>query len=244
MNNLVICCVGDGSLHPQWLEGQKDFDLFLIYFGGQSGLYREQCQHYAEAKGSKWQLLSSQIAANWDWIKEYDAIWLPDDDIKTDAANINRIFALFHQYQLKLAQPALTPDSYISLKITRQRNWAQLRFTNYVEVMVPVMTSDTLEMLLPTFTLNKTGWGVDYYWNKLVRERGWGPLGIIDAAAVTHTRPVNPEGGYYQAMGISPGQERDEIMRRYKLSKKKRHYGAVMELAGRAVKLRWLPYIF
>lgn len=244
MKNLVICCVGDGSLHPQWLEGPKDFDLFLIYFGNEPGQYQEQCQYYAQAKGSKWQLLSSQIAEHWHWIKNYDAIWLPDDDIKTDAANINLMFDYFHRYRLPLAQPALTPDSYISLKITRQRDWAALRYTNFVEVMVPIMTSDVLEMLLPTFTLNKTGWGVDYYWNKLIRDSGRGPLGIIDAAAVTHTRPVNTNGGFYQAMGINPGEEKREVLRRFKLSKKKRHYGAVVDWAGRAVKLRWLPYLF
>lgn len=236
--NLVIACVGDGSLHPGWLEPAKErqsFALMLIYYGDTPDRYRDQCDYYVARKGSKWELLSSVLGEQPQLLADYDAIWLPDDDIRTDAATIARMFRLFAAEHCALAQPALTRDSYFSHKVTLQRRWLTLRYTAFAEVMVPLFRSDVLQRLLPTFTVNRSGWGIDHWWSHQIREHNWGPIAILDAAAVTHTRPINTGGGFYKALGIDPQAEYDQLMADKKLKRDRR----VLGLKWGPLRLRW-----
>src|SRR3954452_12570605 len=63
------------------------------------------------------------------------------------------------------------------------------RWVGFVEIMVPGFSRTALESLLPTLDLSETGWGLglDSVWPKLLNYRN---VGVIDALAVTHTRPI------------------------------------------------------
>lgn len=236
--NLVIACVGDGSLHPGWLPPAgmaPAYDLLLIYFGDTPERYREQCQHYVMRKGSKWELLTAVITEQRELISRYEAIWLPDDDIRADASTIAKMFNIFNVEELALAQPALTADSYINHDVTRQRRWFTLRYSAFVEVMVPLFRRDVLMALLPTFTVNRSGWAIDHWWCHQVRENNWGDIAIIDATPVTHTRPVNTGGGFYKALGIDPQAEYDQLMAEKNLKRDRR----VLGLKWGPLRLRW-----
>ncbi|WP_005031789.1 DUF707 domain-containing protein [Holophaga foetida] len=226
--NLVIVCVGDDSLHEGWFEPsrlRRAFDLVLIYYGNVPDRFRDRCEHYLSRKGSKFELLRHVLTEHVDLLSQYDAIWLPDDDIRTDAATIARMFQLFHRECLALAQPALSPESHISHGITRQKPRYLLRYTNFVEVMVPIFRRDVLLALLPTFGTNRSGWGLDYWWCQQVLDKGWGRIAILDSVPVTHTRPVTPNGGYYKAMSIDPEAELRALVSEHGLSIDQRTLG-------------------
>ncbi|WP_078428360.1 DUF707 domain-containing protein [Alkalihalobacterium alkalinitrilicum] len=186
---LVMARVGDTSLHKEWLHPDRKFDLFLEYFGDGSNNYKEDCDFYSEAKNSKWPRFHKIIEDFGDHIFKYDAVWMPDDDISTDCSTIHQLFDLFTKYKLSLAQPSLSKDSYYSHDITRQVPRSILRYTNFVEVMVPLFSREALQLCWDTFKKSKSGWGLDSVWPKLLGNPR-NKIAIIDEVSVKHTRPL------------------------------------------------------
>ncbi|SEC69956.1 hypothetical protein [Paenibacillus sp. GP183] len=207
---LVIGRVGDTSIHQQWLQPAeyKNFDLCLSYFGSTSGRYANECDFYHELPGLKWPTVKDTIEAFGDGIDQYDAIWMPDDDISANASDINRMFQIFMQQGLELAQPALTPDSYFGHRITVKNPNYFLRYSHFIEPMVPLYSRNTFQKLLPTFEKSESGWGLDFVWPKLLGYP-YKKLAVIDEVAVKHTRRV---GGGELYKNIS-GSQWDDLYR-------------------------------
>lgn len=215
---LVMARVGDSSLHKEWLEPieHKNFDLYLEYFGDGHNDYKNDCESYAEAKETKWPRFYEVIKEYGDEIFKYDAIWMPDDDISTNCSTINKMFNIFMEYNLSLAQPALTKDSYYSHKITRRKSKYFLRYTKFVEVMVPIFSREALQLCWDSFQKSKSGWGLDSIWPKLLGFPD-DKMAIIDEIRVKHTRPVGG-GTLYQDIQCSAYEELDRICDEYGLT--------------------------
>lgn len=228
-SNLVLACVGDESLHPGWLSGRgrRSFDLFLVYYGDRRGRYREQCEHYRQAKGTKWELISEALRGGLE-LEDYRAVWLPDDDLRADLHTVNRLFRVFQRFGLHLAQPALERDSYVSHDITLRRPFWRLRYTTFVEIMAPLFSREALSLLRHSFGMNRTGWGLDYYWYDRLRAAGLDKMAVIDSAAVTHTRRTDPRGGYYGRMAIDPNAEFEQLVERFALEPRQGVTGVVL----------------
>lgn len=198
--NLVLARVGAGSLHGAWLDpaAPRNWDLRLVPYQempDQSGI---DCGSTDVIPGPKWTGL--RIALNdWDGWREYDQIWLPDDDIQADQDTVNRMFDVAAETGLDLFAPALQEASHFAHFITMRHDTFFGRWVGFVEIMMPGFSRQALERLLPTFELTQTGWGwgLDSVWPKLLDYEN---VGIIDATPVLHTRPV--------------GEMRDEDLRR------------------------------
>jgi hypothetical protein len=192
---LVMARVGDKSLHQEWLLGaERSFDLYLSYYGATKGRYAGDADYWRERKGPKWPILHEHIIEDSAIVAGYEAVWFPDDDLSVDAAGINRMFALFTENGLALAQPALTKDSYFSHECLLQDDACVLRYVNFVEVMAPVLSASSLDLLGRTFGQSPSGWGLDHVWPTLLRASdAEAKVAIIDAAPVRHTRPVGGE---------------------------------------------------
>lgn len=196
---LVMARAGNSSLHRRWIGGERRrFDLFLSCYGDRPQEYAADAEHLREMKSTKWPAWHAHILEEQALIASYDAVWFPDDDLLVDTAGINRMFDLFMGFELALAQPALSLDSYSSHPLLLRDAGHVLRYTNFVEVMGPVFSREALAILHPTFSLSRTGWGLDYLWPSLLSERGLGSkIAVIDAVPMTHTRPVGG-GDIYQ----------------------------------------------
>ncbi|WP_053433332.1 DUF707 domain-containing protein [Sporosarcina globispora] len=208
---LVMARVGDTSLHKEWLQpnGCKNFDLFLEYYGNGSNDFRNDCDFYSEGKDTKWPRLYRIIEEYGEHIFNYDAVWIPDDDISTDYSTINQMLEIFMHYDLLLAQPALTKDSFYSHKITKRKRGCLLRYTQFAEVMAPIFSREALQLCWKSFVKSRSGWGLDSVWPKIL---GYpqNKIAIIDKTPVQHTRPIRG-GTLYK--DIEKGSEWKEIKR-------------------------------
>lgn len=213
---LVMARVGDDSLHKEWLHphGHKIFDLYLEYYGDGRNDYQGDCDFYGVAKETKWPRFYKVIEENKELIFQYDAIWMPDDDIRTNCATISRMFHTFMVYNLLLAQPALTRHSYYSHKVTLQEEAYLLRYTNYVEVMAPIFSREALKTLWPTFNKSISGFGLDSIWPKIL---GYpkDKLAVLDRVPVTHTRPVGGGTIYKDIGSVYPYGELKKLCKEY-----------------------------
>ena len=192
--NLILSPAGDNSFHSEWIQGNPNFDLVLLYYGDnleKAESYLKDTPYVYASKGFKWWLIKAFIEDNLEWVSQYEYIWFPDDDLKITTEDINKLFEVAKEYDLYIAQPALL--GYASHQITLPQENSLLRYTNFVEVMAPLMNLDTVLKLKETFDVNYSSWGLDGVWSYLLGDPK-DKIAIIDTIKMTHTKPTgNPE---------------------------------------------------
>ncbi len=201
--NLVLIGANERSLHHEWPRDcgadRRNWDLGVIFYGDAAhyppaGVH--ECAIHLPGTG-KFAALHAVLhdgSALW----QYGRIFLPDDDLLMSWQDITRLFAICERHSLLLAQPGLTAESFVAHALTRRRDGSVLRFVRFVEGMAPVFTREALRVVVPTFTLSRSGWGIDHIWPKLLGEPAHG-LAIIDAVPMTHTRRVGTNYSRFRA---------------------------------------------
>lgn len=232
MKYLIISAVGDESLHTEWITEQPAFDLALLYYGTDPEIaktYAKQAKYFVQTRGMKYHLIQSFIRQHLSSIIQYQYIWMPDNDVSISTKDIHRLFQLAEQYDLQLCQPAMT--GYISHPITQPDTASLLRYSNFVEVLAPLMSLSTLLQLYNTFNLNHSGWGYDYVWPFLL---GYpkNKIAIIDAVVMKHTKPI---GADYSRFPKHPKQEMKETLKPYGRSLQKKQVIYSFIPAGEAI---------
>lgn len=206
---LVISTVGDESLHHEWIQDNPIFDLVLIYYGNNEDIakaYSKQTPHVYMAKGEKYHLLKSLIESSPEFISQYSYIWLPDNDVSISTEQINQLFQTADTYDLSLCQPAMR--GYVSHAITVPKPNILLRYTNFVEVLAPLMNLETLMLLKDTFDKNYSGWGFDFLWPYML-DYPKDKIAIIDSIVMRHTKPIGTD---YSRFPSPPNVESEEML--------------------------------
>jgi hypothetical protein len=211
--HLVIARAGRRSLHPFWVDQTKErnWDLYICPFQPIKRVPDVECTIGDVMPGPKWEGLRTLLNC-WDGWRDYDYVWLPDDDILTNQDDITALFQFGAALNFDLFAPALHENSYYAHYLTMVNQSFFARRVGFVEIMVPCFRRETLERLLPTLELTTTGWGwgLDSVWPKLM---GYEGLGILDGVSVLHTRPVgsfrDPE------LGKRVMEESDRLLERY-----------------------------
>lgn len=235
--NLIISAVGDKSLHREWINADSDFDLVLIYYGNSHEIfsdYKKDALICIKQAGHKYHLIKAFIKDNFDFVSKYKYVWLPDDDISISADNLHNMFNIAEEYNLYICQPSvISSDGNVSHKITRPRKGYKLRFTNFVEVMMPLFDVETLLSLYDDFDLSESSWGLDALWPHRLNYPA-NRLAIIDEISALHTRPG---GSDYSRFKIKPKTELKNILRKYDISLKTKNY--LFVLKDNSTKIPW-----
>ena len=223
--NLVVLRSGDNSLHPLWLESmrgeERNWDLCLSYYGNNPEEWRHGANYFIPQKGSKFAGLTPLVESE-AFLWGYDYIWFPDDDLLIDGADINRMFAIAHEFDLQLAQPSLAPGCFVNHRITQQLPDCRLHFTSFAEIMAPLFSREALAVVAPSFGFNQSGYGLDHLWPALLgapKNR----IAVIDEISMVHTRPM---GANYDVEGAS--NEGWDVLERFGLTQLYASYGAIM----------------
>jgi len=240
--NLVIAAVGDSSLHKQWKSGNPAFDLILIYYGNSDLIffdYSKDVMICIKQNGQKFPLIKSFIETNLELVSQYDYVWLPDDDISISADDLNRLFETARTYSLQICQPALISlHSDVSHAITKPRVGNTLRFTNFVEVMMPLFDVKTLLSLRNDFDLSQSGWGLDATWSHRLNSPK-DKIAIIDDITAVHTKPV---GRDYSRFRIKPETELKNLLEKYNIAFVMKNYSSLLNNGSH--KIPWYRNFF
>ena len=188
--SLVIARVGRKSLHRGWIDAGKErnWDLYLCPFQDIGPQDDVDCIVGEVIPGPKWAGLR-ELLNTWGGWRDYDFVWLPDDDIFAGQDTISAMFDAGDALGLDLYAPALHESSHYAHYAGMRNHSFFARRVGFVEIMVPCFSTRALENLLPTLDLTPTGWGwgLDSAWPKLLDYKN---LGIIDGCPVLHTRAV------------------------------------------------------
>lgn len=186
--NAVFVPVGKDSLHRQLLKGDADFDLHLLIYDGSYSKFCNDLDFVACDAGYKMDMTYRYLHRHPELFEKYEYFFLLDDDIVISTEDVNRLFSMMREYQLKIAQPSLVM-SYYTYKHTAFHPFYILRYTNFVEMMMPCFSRDALKAVLPTFEQKIRWCGIEMHWPVLVGSNHK-DMAIVDAVSAKHTRPV------------------------------------------------------
>lgn len=186
--NAVFVPVGKDSLHRQLLKGDADFDLHLLIYDGSYNKFCNDSDFVACDAGYKMDMTYRYLHRHPELFEKYEYFFLLDDDIVISTEDVNRLFSMMGEYQLKIAQPSLVM-SYYTYKHTAFHPFYILRYTNFVEMMMPCFSRDALKAVLPTFEQKIRWCGIEMHWPVLVGSNHK-DMAIVDAVSAKHTRPV------------------------------------------------------
>jgi hypothetical protein len=182
--NLVIARAGEQSRHKTW-GTSPHWDLLVSYYGTDSEKYRGDGFERVDGVGGKLEDTFNLWHTRPDLFKDRKYVWLVDDDMEFTTANIDKLFLTMGEYNLQLAQPALSLDGFISHPITAVHEGFKLRYTTMVETMVPCWSMEALRKVIPLFEGNRYGWGLDHIWSRFTSKKG---TAILDCVQAKHCR--------------------------------------------------------
>ena len=119
-------------------------------------------------------------------LSEIDYVLACDDDIILPHGFLDRFIAIQSALDFGIAQPALTPNSFINHLITQQQRGAVARETRFVEIG-PVVSfhRSVFPLVFPFDLTSPMGWGYETVWASRLDKQG-SSLGIVDAVPVDH----------------------------------------------------------
>lgn len=218
----VISAVGKNSLHKGWIadRNRQNFDLHLIVYDDSYENYLVDTIYICKMKGQKLKSVYNYLQSHPEYIDKYDYFFIPDDDIQMDTYTVCKLFSIMRTFDLKIAQPALK-QSYYSWEHTLHCHFSKIRYTNYVEMMVPCFSKEVLKKVLFTFNENDSGWGADFHWHSLI-DSNTHDMAIIDEVSVVHTRPI-------QSCSQKHLSDMNEYISKYGLNTDVCEYGTVLD---------------
>jgi hypothetical protein len=234
--NLVFARVGDHSLHKKFLADpfrERNWDLQLSAFGNDVARVRNDGDlPLSIDRGTKWDSVLRYFRANPNLLDKYDYVMFPDDDVLFESSmSLDRFFDVCHEFDLFVAQPACTVESY-SLPFQARCPMFRLRFTTFVECMAPcIKTAYLKSTILPLYEKWITGWGIDLIWALLMPDPPF-KAAIIDEVLMTHTRPHFTGVIYngFKDLNVDPQLEIQEVLANYRNKPPKALvYGAVLK---------------
>lgn len=218
--NIVIAPCGNKSFlfRKAWLNNavERNFDTCLLFYHDHidnPDLY-EGIDYFFHLKDFKYKMLYEVLTGiKPQWLEEYDYFYFLDDDIDITTKDINQVFNLSRAFESSISCASLSADSFCSWPIFRQNTNCFLRFVGEIEVMAPLFDKDALKICLPTFIENRSSWGFDAVWSKLL---GYpeDKLIVFDTVAMKHTLPVGG-GELYVKIGVDPKEEWRAVTEKY-----------------------------
>ncbi len=184
--NCVISVVGKNSLHNKWAirNASCNYDVHLIVCDSCFNKYYEDADYLFYGKGDKMKLIFAYLKMNPHFFEQYDYFFLPDDDVLTNQEEIESLFNSMAKYNLRIAQPSLK-GSYFTYPHTLQVHHCRLRYTNFIEMMIPCFSKDALKTVLETHNSEKE---IECQIAEII-ESNRQDMAIIDELAMVHVRP-------------------------------------------------------
>jgi hypothetical protein len=178
---LVFTSAGDNSNLKLWFQGERNFDVWINYYGDDVDKYKDTSNYYTQRKGGKFPNLHYIYQHYKDLLDQYEAILVMDDDIIINATAISQLFRVRDDLDLSILQPSFDAKGKVSHPITLYNPSYYLRLTNFVEVTCPLFNKAILDEFMDVYDPVLVGWGIDWWFLNLLQPDIKGKVAIVDA---------------------------------------------------------------
>ena len=231
---LVFSSVGDRSSLHHWLRGQRNFDLWVTYYGSHPGRFRDVSDYYNARHGAKFPNLHYAYEQWRDLIARYSAVLVMDDDVVISGSRISQLFALRERYDLWALQPAFSPRGKISWRVTRVDRGNELRFTNFIETTCPLFRRDKLDAFMAVYEPEVIGWGCDWWFLEVLGNDLRGRVAIVDGITCINPHDSTKGGREIDRLASTPERKAawERVRDRNRIGSESRgitEYGAIVK---------------
>lgn len=166
--NLVFTSAGDNTKFDElWIGPNQNYDVMAVYYGKNQKIfnkYTSKVDYIMQRKGSKFQNFHYVYTNYRDIIDKYDRFFILDDDIIFNVEDINEMFKISKKYDFWICGPTFknVNECKISHNITISKPENLFRYTNFVEVNVPLFNKHALDKLMNYYDPILIGWGIDF----------------------------------------------------------------------------------
>lgn len=159
---LLISRVGHKCLHTEWIAtgGIRHFDVFISAYNEEVVIPDGPCVQVEFRRVRKFTGVSKILQERAATVSTYDYAALFDEVLSGSSQMISKLFDICSVRNLKIAQPALTHNSYSSSAGALRQTGLKLRHSSFVirhssfvEMMPPVFSQDILQNMRPLFEL-------------------------------------------------------------------------------------------
>lgn len=187
---LVFTSAGVNSNLTHWLKGERNFDLWVSYYGDEDNKFANEADYYIAKKGGKFPNFHYCYNKWREIIKGYDAVMIMDDDLIFSGSDISKLFKLQEEYNLWLLQPAFDRRGKVSFSITEVHAFTKLRYTNFIEVTCPLFQKEKLVEFMDVYDPLLIGWGVDLWYSEIMSKQDikHNKIAIIDEVSCINPR--------------------------------------------------------
>jgi hypothetical protein len=161
--NLLFTSAGDNTkFYDLWCLEDRNYDIFICYYGDDDHKYQEYSDHYLKRKGSKMQNFH-YVWNTYDdvLIKNYKNYYIVDDDIIISTNEINELFNLLNELNVWILQPSFSFKSHVSHGITKQKKDSKYRYTNFIEINTPFFSNYAITECMKVYDPILVGYGID-----------------------------------------------------------------------------------
>jgi len=203
----VFTSAGDRNTVRRWLppSGDRCFDLLVAFHGQDDTRFAEMRETATRAwriEAGKFPALHALRQAGEIDLSAYSHVWLPDDDVLVDAADVPSLFALAAAYDFWVCQPGFAAGGRAARPVAMaDERRAQVRVTDYVSSACPLFRRDRLDAFLDTYDGTALSIGLDWWVGHALGAAWSGRFAVIDAILALQPRPG--------AAGPAPGTEPD-----------------------------------
>lgn len=189
--NIIFYTTGSNTNFLEKLSAKnRQFDLFVVNYEPEKISYKTECYEYlVEESGYKFPTIYKAIL-NFNLLDKYDFFWFCDYDILTNVYDVNNLFSIAKKFNLNIAQPSLTTDSFYSYNLFIHNPGCFIRYVKWVEIMCPLFSRNALRKCIETFDFTYSGWGLDLLWGKILNYKR---IAVVDKIEVTHVNKVSSQ---------------------------------------------------
>lgn len=208
---LVWVQAGANFSTTKWFEpnAQRSWDLLCNWYSP-DGIDLRYGEIHLRQFGTKSTGIHAVLSNDPELLLRYDQVLFLDDDLTVVHADLDELFKIAEETNLKLFQASLTHGSFCVWPDLFRVSRSVLRYTTGVEIMMPGFSRDALFDCAELFGRSVSGFGLDVAFSERVRRNGHA-CGVIDAVSIGHNSKIDERNGtYYRLMrdlGINPKLE-------------------------------------
>lgn len=209
---LVIIQAGHGGLHQKWFDPNADrnWDLCVNLYDATDARL-PGAEFIVAQSGTKASAMAMYASSLGHIVRGYDYVMFLDDDVSFHMPTLDRAFAVCAKYQLDAAQMSLSKRSNCVWPVFFSQEGSGLRFTNGVEIMMPILSARCFKACGDLLGRSVSGFGLDLAIGQRAGELGQNNVAVLDECVAEHLRPIDASGGalysYLRSVGINPKAE-------------------------------------
>jgi hypothetical protein len=125
----------------------------------------------------------------------HDYVIIVDDDVRLPIEFFDKYFKIVNGFGFIVSQPAVSSDSNEPCgKVSKEITQSIAHLASYVEAGPVTCFERRAVPVCPFLGGSPMGWGLDFVWARICREKGW-PMGVVDFVPVQHK--IRETGDYY-----------------------------------------------